>query len=88
MYILFQKTRSCHFRRDINAHCIQHSRSDVSKFADAATISGWATEPVSWAVGAGLINGRDGNLIAPQGTATRAEAATMLWKFSTGVMGI
>ena len=61
---------------------------DVSKFADAATISGWATEPVSWAVGAGLINGRDGNLIAPQGTATRAEAATMLWKFSTGVMGI
>ena len=59
---------------------------NVSTFADAATISAWATEPVSWAVGAGLINGRDGNLIAPQGTATRAEAATMLWKFGTNVL--
>ena len=59
---------------------------NVTTFADAATISAWATEPVSWAVGAGLINGRDGNLIAPQGTATRAEAATMLWKFGTNVL--
>lgn len=60
---------------------------NVSTFADAASISSWATEPVSWAVGAGLINGRDGNMIAPQGTATRAEAATMFWRFNTGVMG-
>ena len=60
---------------------------DVSKFADAASISAWATEPVSWAVGAGLISGRDGNVIAPQGTATRAEAATMFWRFDVGVMG-
>lgn len=61
---------------------------NVSTFADAGTISTWATEPVAWAVGAGLINGREGNTIAPQGTATRAEAATMFWRFGTNIMGL
>jgi len=35
---------------------------------------------MQWAVGAGLINGVDGNLL-PQGQATRAQTAAILHRF-------
>jgi hypothetical protein len=54
--------------------------ADVSAFPDAASVSAWAEDAVKWAVGIGLIQGRDGAL-APQGTATRAEVATILQRF-------
>ena len=59
---------------------------DLSTFADQATVSGWATDNVSWAVGHGIISGRTGNLIAPRGTATRAEAATMFARLDQNVL--
>ena len=63
------------------------AQGDLSGFVDRSSISSWATENVAWAVGAGLISGRDGGVLAPQGTATRAEAATMFYKFCTNVIG-
>lgn len=57
------------------------ARADISGYADAASVSSWATESVQWAVAKGLISGRPGNLIAPQGTATRAEMAVMMKNF-------
>ena len=63
------------------------AQGDLSGFADASSVSSWAGESIAWAVGAGLISGRDGGMLAPQGTATRAEAATMFCKFRTGVIG-
>lgn len=54
-------------------------QSPLTSFADASKVSEWAAEAMSRAVGAGLITGRDG-VLAPQATATRAEAATIFWK--------
>lgn len=50
-------------------------------FVDTADISEWALDAVSWAVGAGIINGRENNMLAPKGIATRAEAAAMIMRF-------
>lgn len=54
---------------------------DLSAFNDAGSISSWALESMKWANAAGLINGRTASTIAPQDTATRAEAATILMRF-------
>ena len=58
-----------------------NSASDISGFADASSVSAWAQQPVQWAVAKGLMSGRPGNMIAPQGTATRAEMAVMMKNF-------
>lgn len=55
--------------------------ADISGFADAASVQPWSQEPVQWAVATGLISGRPGNLIAPQGTASRAEMAVIMKNF-------
>ena len=54
---------------------------DISGFADSANVSSWAADAVKWAVGTGLVNGVEGNALAPQGTSTRAQAATVLMRF-------
>ena len=54
---------------------------DLSRFTDESQIADWARENVAWAVGYGLINGRDNGQIDPQGSATRAETAAMLQRF-------
>ena len=52
-------------------------------FADAASISDYARDAVSWARSTGIISGRGNNLFAPRDSATRAEAATILRNFMT-----
>ena len=46
-------------------------------FPDYQTVSRYATNAMSWCVNKGIVSGSDGKL-NPQGTATRAEVATML----------
>ena len=58
----------------------------LTGFADAASVSSWAGEAMAWAVNAGVINGKDGNRLDPQGTATRAEVAQVLMNFGQNVM--
>lgn len=55
---------------------------DLSVFSDAGETSGWAQEAISWAVGRGIITGRDGGVLDPGGTAGRAEVAAMLQRFA------
>ncbi len=55
---------------------------DLSSFADVTAVDSWATENMSWAVGNSIITGKAGNLLDPKGDATRAEAATMIYKFN------
>ena len=50
-------------------------------FPDAADAAEWAYEPLCWMVMRGVINGMDGRL-NPQGTATRAQVANMLYRFA------
>ena len=58
------------------------ARSDLSNFDDAATVSDWAQDAVSWAHAEGLIAGTSATTLSPQGEATRAQLAAMLVRFS------
>ena len=51
---------------------------DLSKFADQNQISDYAKDAISWAVGAGIINGKSPTTVDPRAYATRAEIAAML----------
>ena len=62
-------------------------RADLSRFSDAANVSAYAADAISWAVAAGIINGKSNGTLAPLGTATRAETAKMLVSFMDA-MGI
>ena len=53
-------------------------------FPDAGEVSVWAIEAVSWMVMNGVVGGKDGKLV-PGGNASRAEAATMLQRFSAKI---
>jgi hypothetical protein len=55
--------------------------AELGAFADAGSVSAYAVPAMKWAVGSGLIIGRDGNQIAPVATATRAEVATIITRF-------
>ena len=50
-------------------------------FADNGKISTWSAEAVKAMQQAGILAGKDGNRFDPQGTATRAEVATVLHRF-------
>ena len=56
------------------------ARADLSAFPDAAEVSPYATDAMSWAVAEGLIRGDRGEL-RPTGDASRAEAAVVLMRF-------
>ena len=57
------------------------ARADLSKYADAGSISGWATDVLSWANAEGLVNGMTENTIAPKAPATRAQVAAIFQRF-------
>ncbi len=52
----------------------------LDNFSDADTVSSYAAGAVAWAVGTGIINGKTGTTIDPQGNATRTEVSTMLMR--------
>ena len=54
------------------------STGDLSAFVDRDQISPWAEEAMKWALGAGILSGKDVARLDPQGSATRAEAASIL----------
>ena len=55
---------------------------DISGYKDADKVSAFAKEAMEWAVGNGIISGKDGGTILdPQGNASRAECATIIMRF-------
>lgn len=62
----------------------QSTGADLSVFPDYTTISGYAQDAMNWAVDLGLIQGM-GGLLSPRGSATRAQAATILMRFCEGL---
>ena len=56
-------------------------KGNLDTFKDADKITDYAKTAMQWAVGSGLVKGKSGNLLDPQGTATRAEIAAMLHRF-------
>lgn len=55
--------------------------SAIGRFTDSGKVSSYAVEAMNWAVGTGLIGGMGDGTLAPQGSATRAQVATILMRF-------
>lgn len=55
--------------------------SSGSSFADSGEISGWANDAMAWAVSAGILNGKPGNLLEPASAVSRAELSAMLKRY-------
>lgn len=51
-------------------------------FADAGQVASWAEEAMEWAVGQGIVGGMEGDMLAPQGNATRAQSAAVLCRLA------
>ena len=62
------------------------AEGDLSTFPDANSIADWAEAGMSWANGNQLINGHDDGTLEPDGTATRAQAASILMKFDQNLV--
>ncbi|MDO5800994.1 MAG: S-layer homology domain-containing protein [Coriobacteriia bacterium] len=57
------------------------ARADVSGMENADAVSDWALEAVQWAVAEGILKGVDNTDLAPQGLATRAQAAAFMQRY-------
>ena len=62
------------------------ARGDLSGFRDGGAVSAYATQAMAWAVGTGLISGVTSSTLSPQGSATRAQVATILTRFCQDVV--
>ncbi len=62
------------------------AEGDLSTFPDANSIADWAEAAMSWANGNELINGHDDGTLEPDGTATRAQAASILMQFDQNLV--
>lgn len=73
---------------DLQKHDTSYEAGILSTFSDEKEVSTWAQNAVRWAATHGIMSGKgkgsDGKpILDPQGKATRAECATMIWKFLT-----
>ena len=59
---------------------------NIDQFSDVGLVSFWAVDNIKWAVGHGIMAGKDGNVIDPTGNATRAEMAQMIYRLTTNVL--
>ena len=50
-------------------------------YSDFDQAGAWAVSALRWAVGSGVMNGKDGNRLDPKGLVSRAEAAAVLQRF-------
>lgn len=50
-------------------------------FVDEGAVSGWAQDAMKWAVQEGLITGTSGRLLDPTGEVSRAQLATILFRY-------
>ena len=60
-------------------------RGSLNIFSDEKQLSAYAKDAVQWAVAEQIINGSDGKLL-PQGSATRAQVATILMRFIENIV--
>ena len=63
------------------------SADALSRFADSASVGGWARQSVNAMCAMGIVVGYPDNTVRPNGGATRAEALTMLLRMTDAVSG-
>lgn len=66
--------------------CDLTAEGDLSQFPDSESVADWAETAMRWANGEGLINGYENGQIDHTGTATRAQAASILMKFDQNLV--
>ena len=54
----------------------------LSKYTDAASVSDWAEDAMTWAVTTGVIKGMTDTTLVPGGYATRAQIATIMQRYA------
>ena len=54
------------------------ARADISGYSDASACGEWAEDAMRWAVGRGLVQGVSETELLPEGSCSRAQAATVL----------
>lgn len=59
----------------------QPAAGSSNTFADSGEVSGWANDAIAWAVSAGILNGKPGNLLEPASAVSRAELSAMLTRY-------
>ncbi len=64
------------------------NRSELSGFTDADSISFYAKDTFSWAIGNGLISGTGTRTLSPQGIAKRSQVAVILARYYALVFGV
>ena len=74
--------RYCHYKGyDVSVG----EDTDILSCADASEVSGWAVPAMKWAYGTALIQGVPGQngemYLAPDGSAVRAQSATIFYRF-------
>ena len=57
--------------------------TNILSYKDFDQISEWAIPAIQWAAGSGIVQGKGGGILDPQGQATRAQAAAMFQRFLT-----
>lgn len=57
------------------------ARGELDQFTDMGSLNDYAKEAVQWAVKEGIISGKAGNVLDPQGGATRGECAAIIMRF-------
>ena len=55
---------------------------DLTGFTDAGQVASYATDAMKWAIGEGLISGTTETTLSPNATATRAQVATILMRYT------
>ncbi len=56
--------------------------ADISAYSDNNAVSDWAKEAISWAVQEKIIMGKGNDTLAPKDSATRAEAAAIIRRYT------
>ena len=71
-----EKTNALYKEYDVS------EKTDFTRFIDSDKVNTFAKEAMQWAVGTGIISGKEnGTMLDPQGNATRAECAAIMMRF-------
>ena len=60
--------------------------TNILSYVDVQQASEYAIPALQWAVGAGVLNGKNGDRLAPTGTATRAEIAAIMQRWCENII--
>ena len=58
-----------------------NAKADLSSYPDVASLAGYATDAMAWAVANSIVGGTTQGTLNPAGTANRAQFAVILWRF-------